>query len=347
MTKKRSAASTRLPMMLLTATQILVSASAIAASEGVIATRSFINGSWNIGLFDLSTGEFRLLTNSEASDGEPCFAPDGSSVAFSSTRSGNLQIWAVDVDGSNLRQLTTGPGRNGACSWSLDGSRIVFTSYRDGNGEIYSARPDGADQINHTKSAEDEFSGAMGEGGLLAFSGRAEGASSDIFAMNSDGTERRRVTFANHLAANPSWTRDGRILFSSAPDNFEPPPASQESRSRERDPVSGNEDIYVINPDGTGLTNLTNNGQHETIPVASPDGLTVAWFTRDLVHAWVGVVGIDGSGYRIITPTSELHGWPSWGPSIPNLVAVPLAGTASALLAGLLAAGALWTLRRS
>ncbi len=62
----------------------------------------------NIHLVDVNTGEERhLLSDSLEGNIDPTWSPDGSMIAFASTRSGTAAIWVVNTDGSELRQLTS------------------------------------------------------------------------------------------------------------------------------------------------------------------------------------------------------------------------------------------------
>jgi len=61
----------------------------------------------NIHLVDVNTGEERrLLLDSVEGNIDPAWSPDGSMIAFASTRSGTAEIWVVNADGTGLRQLT-------------------------------------------------------------------------------------------------------------------------------------------------------------------------------------------------------------------------------------------------
>jgi TolB protein len=78
----------------------------------------------------------------------PAISPDGSKVAFASTRggtAGHWDIWVVNRDGSGLRNLTPGTANSteSAPTWSPSGTQIAFTSDRTGSNQIYTMNADG------------------------------------------------------------------------------------------------------------------------------------------------------------------------------------------------------------
>jgi TolB protein len=239
------------------------------------------------------TGKTNLTASSTAVDAQPDWSPDGQKIAFLSRRdAGNREIYVMGADGSSQTRLTTDPGRDVAPSWSPNGKKILFASSRDGDFEIYLMDADGTKVRQLTDNAEfdtePEFSpngekivfisdrtgaaavyvmSADGDGArqltgdelgafapdwspggreIAVFNNCCVSENSDIFVMKANGRDVRQLTqnFNNNL--NPSWSPDGqKIVFDHGVIDF---------TTGEFFPT----DLYVINNDGTGLTQITN-----------------------------------------------------------------------------------------
>ncbi|MBI2448752.1 PD40 domain-containing protein [Candidatus Pacearchaeota archaeon] len=84
----------------------------------------------------------------------------------------------------------------------------------------------------------------------IAFVSQRDG-NHEIYTMNPDGTEQRRLTNNNAEDMYPSWSPDGKkIVFES-----------------DRD---GNYEIYIMNSDGSEQADLTNNKDWDWMPSWSP-----------------------------------------------------------------------------
>ncbi len=81
-------------------------------------------------------GEATRLTTHE-SDRSPDFSPDGSQLAYMSTKDGNWNIYTISTAGSAPRQITNSPGQDGLPAWSPDGSTIAYVSDAGGGWAIY------------------------------------------------------------------------------------------------------------------------------------------------------------------------------------------------------------------
>src|SRR2546429_33952 len=73
------------------------------------------------------------------------WSPDGTRIAWVSTRDKNPEIYVVGADGKNVRRLTNDSGFDYNPQWSPDGKRLAFCSTRAGNFEIHVMNADGSD----------------------------------------------------------------------------------------------------------------------------------------------------------------------------------------------------------
>ena len=82
----------------------------------------------------------------------------------------------------------------------------------------------------------------------------------------------------------------------------------------------GNYEIYVMNADGSGQTNLTNNPADDHAPAWSPDGSRIAFQTARDGDSEIYVMNTDGSEPTRLTnnPASDIH--PAWSPDGSQIV---------------------------
>jgi Tol biopolymer transport system component len=135
----------------------------------------------------------------------------------------------------------------------------------------------------------------------------------ELAVINADGSGLRILTHGpwsrddGGYRAVPVWSPDGRKLVFSK---------RVERPGRPCKPVGRcNDEIYVINVDGTGLRRLTRNAVPEGHPVWSPDGQRIAFVRWRAGPAWnIYVMNADGSGQRRLTQTPRRPGEPAWSP---------------------------------
>ncbi|MCB0254041.1 MAG: PD40 domain-containing protein [Anaerolineae bacterium] len=75
-----------------------------------------------------------------------------------------------------------------------------------------------------------------------------------------------------------------------------------------------NSDVYVMNPDGTGLTRLTDDPGWDGTPAWSPDGTQIAFASERLGSPVIMLMNADGSDQRPLTDATYASLMPAWSP---------------------------------
>ncbi|HMQ02487.1 MAG TPA: DUF5050 domain-containing protein [Pyrinomonadaceae bacterium] len=183
------------------------------------------------------------LTNNPAEDGEPSFSPDGSRIVFTSLRDNGFgELYVMNADGTGQTRLTNNNVFDRHPTFSPDGRRIAFYSERSPAG-IYMMNSNGRSNPTFvTNGYEPSFSP---DGNRIAFTS-ADVHGFGVFIVNTNGTNRTRLTPNSSSNFDPSFSPDGQIAFESLRD--------------------GNFQIYLMNSDGSNQTRLTNNTAGDLSP---------------------------------------------------------------------------------
>jgi dipeptidyl aminopeptidase/acylaminoacyl peptidase len=81
---------------------------------------------WLLDLTHKAAGP-RRLTQNDANDWSPRWAPDGRAIYFLSSRSGTAQVWRLSLEGGDAARVTDYPRDIGALKVSPSGDRIAIT----------------------------------------------------------------------------------------------------------------------------------------------------------------------------------------------------------------------------
>jgi Tol biopolymer transport system component len=170
-----------------------------------------------LGIYHLRTSApdtlYPLLVDN-ASNRQAVLSPDRTRVVLSSERGGSYDLYVMDADGRNLRRLTEDPGTEGEPAWSPDGTRIVYSfSSRTGVFQIASIRADGGDLRPLTSSAGGNRSPEVSpDGRSVAFVSTRDG-NPEIYEMDLEGTNPRRLTRTGDHKASPHFLPSGDLVF--------------------------------------------------------------------------------------------------------------------------------------
>lgn len=190
------------------------------------------------------------LTNHAAADFDPVMSADGSTIAFISNRNGQFGLYAMDANGANLRLLSTSPGVMQP-SLSANGSRVVFTAAPFGFFQIFRMETNGTGLTNLSNDLSfDDLSPTISpDGTRVAFT-----RDDVLTTMDINGLTKTTVLNLGDLIESPSYTSDGtQIVFNGL--------------------VGFAWDIFRVNVNGTGLTNLTNTASIDEMKTSGYIGL--------------------------------------------------------------------------
>ena len=192
--------------------------------------------------------------------------------------------------------------------------RILFTSKRDGTMQLFVMNDDGSNPVRLTDLADwNGFPSPSPDGKLIAFiseTRNAEGWPKDqaIFVIQSDGSHPINLQPDPAPDLAPAWSPDSTLLAFAS--------------SREGDGFRRS--LYLIRPDGTGLSKFVENGD---VPVWSPDGKKIAFMSdRDTPGTFqIYVINSDGSGLKQLTNVQRTGsaagiGTYSWSPNGARIV---------------------------
>jgi serine/threonine-protein kinase len=148
----------------------------------------------------------------------------------------------------------------------------------------------------------DDFGpGWSADGSQIAFTTNRAG-NNEIYAMNADGSNLRRLT--NHPADDygPAWSPDGLLI------------AFHSNRG-------GNFEIWVMNSaDGSNLRRLTNSPGIDADPTWSHDGTKIAFFSNRSNSPGIYVMDVNGGNVKRLTPAGLEGSDPAWSPDGTQIV---------------------------
>lgn len=269
---------------------------------GALAFASNRDGNWELymitlaGRTDPTSLEAIRLTDHPADDLYPAWSPDGKQLAFASRRDGNSEIYILNLADASVQRVTHQPSEEWAPAWSPDGKRLAYQSDRNGQSDIYVSAPDGRDETRLTPyEGNHEAPHWAPDGRRIVFDsdldvGEAVHASINIYLMNADGSNPRRLI---SYGESPAWSPDGKTIAFTAM-------------------RGGHWQVLLINVDGSGYRQLTTGAYAARYPAWSPDGRWLAFAGNETGHWEIYVIAAAGGRPWRVTYGTADNSYPAW-----------------------------------
>jgi TolB protein len=225
----------------------------------------------------------------------PRWSPDGAKLIYSSEKKRKWGIYIYDFN-SGMEINTNIPlsGLSIAGNFFPDSRRFLYSSSREGNANIAVGNIGGTTPRRLMATPWIDVSPAVSpDGNSILFVSNRTGAP-HLYISDAHGYSARRITFEGNYNTSPGWSPTGdMIVYASM--------------------INGRNQIFTIKPDGTGVTQLTKDGNNED-PSFSPDGRYIVFSSTRGGSKGIFVIRANGEGMRRITPRGFRAASPAWSP---------------------------------
>ncbi len=245
-----------------------------------------------LAIMDQDGFNVRMLTSGQSLVLTPRFSPTTQLITYTSFEGGNPRVFLQNIETGQKEIVGDFPGMTFAPRFSPDGQRIVMSiADQDGFASVYELdlRNRQSHRLTATQAIDTGPSYAP-DGQQIVFESDRD-AGQQLWVMNADGSNQRRISFGEGSYSTPVWSPRGDLIAFTKQ-------------------LQGRFLIGVMRPDGSGERILT-GGYHNEGPTWAPNGRVLMFF-RELQGETGGprIFTIDLTGYnerQIRTPGFRLR----------------------------------------
>ena len=226
----------------------------------------------NIWLVSTAGGASTQLTQS-GHDSSPVWSPDGSTIAFLSSRSGEAQVYLLSLEGGEAQRLTKLSTGAGLVKWSPGGKTIAFTS------SVYpDCKDDECNQKRDEEKEKNKVKAHVAEHLLYRhWTHWNEGKRSHLFVIPADGSTAPRDLTPGADFDVPPDERGGPGDINFSPDSKE---ICFTAVTDKMEAISTNGDLFTAPVAGGEIQRITTQRGFDGEPVYSPDGKYIAYHAQ-------------------------------------------------------------------
>ena len=157
----------------------------------------------------------------------------------------------------------------------------------------------------------------------------------DIYIMDVDGSNQKRLTTTAEDETRPSWSPDGRriayndddgdilamnddgtwtVALLAGREGYEPAWSPDGTKIAYQSWEHVPSEIYVMDIGGGDLTRVTDNSAYDDYPAWSPDGVKIAFMSDRDGNIEIYLMNADGSDQRRLTNHPAVDAFPAWSP---------------------------------
>lgn len=276
---------------------------------------TFRPSNWDVFYFAGAGSQPKRLTDDPGLDYDAVLSPDGRWVVFCSERRGNPDLYVLDLQHEGPpRLLIESDYFEDQPAFSPDGKTLAFVSDRNGNADIFKIpfTPEKTVPLSKATRLTDHEGGEFRpsfspDGKKIAFSTDWDVAPTgppaersrqgEIYTMDADGKNLKRLTNSPGWDGSPKWSPDGRTIYFYA----------------KRD---GKFRIWAMDQDGANQRAISSKDLTSALsPAVTPDGriaFAVKIGAADSTDWKIVSVAPDGSDQRFESDKSNSYWIPDF-----------------------------------